>query len=472
VATTVNLTGSGGTSDNPKDGDWSDANNWSPAGVPGDGDTVNLGGGFDSNAYTVTLDTSSADLDSINIGGLGGFPTLDIQSSGILNVTNTVTVGNAFITMEGGEISANAMDLAQPDSSLSGFGTLNISDSYTGTGTIDAKGGTLEVEGDVGGNIQLKIDSAPGSDLKLDNQVGTSGNPGTVTFAPGGDGILDLTGEGRGPHGETALFHDTVVGFAAGDEIEVKGQSGDSLSYDAGTQTLTVNHGSHVEETIKLSGTYTQGDFHISAGNTDIITVNTTCFMAGTKIATPGGSVPVEALKRGDLVLTADARAVPVGWLGRQTVSTVFGDPLRVLPIRIKAGAISENVPSRDLLLSPDHAILVDGTLIQAGALVNGTSFVREDDVPQTFTYYHVEVDDHALILAENTPAETFVDNVERLAFDNWAEHQALYPEGKSITELPYPRAKSHRQVPVNIRVKLAERAQAIGAAVGGAAVA
>jgi hypothetical protein len=53
----------------------------------------------------------------------------------------------------------------------------------------------------------------------------------------------------------------------------------------------------------------------------------------------------------------------------------------------------------------------------------NGTSIVRETDVPEVFTYYHVEVDDHSLILAENTPSETFVDNVDRLNFDNWAEH-------------------------------------------------
>ena len=82
----------------------------------------------------------------------------------------------------------------------------------------------------------------------------------------------------------------------------------------------------------------------------------------------------------------------------------------------------------------------------------------------EIFIYYHVELDDHSLILAENTPAETFVDNVDRMNFDNWAEHQALYPEGKSISELPYPRAKAHRQVPVYIRVALAERAEIIGA--------
>ena len=182
--------------------------------------------------------------------------------------------------------------------------------------------------------------------------------------------------------------------------------------------------------------------------------------------------MPVEKLSRGDLVLTNDGRVLPIDWLGKQTVSLRFADKMRVLPIRIRAGALAENVPSRDLLVSPDHAILVEGALIHAGALVNATSIVRETNVPMTFTYYHVEVQDHSLILAENTPAETFVDNVDRLGFDNWAEHEALYPNGKEVAELPYPRAKSHRQVPVRTRVMLADRAQAIGADVPGAAVA
>ena len=192
---------------------------------------------------------------------------------------------------------------------------------------------------------------------------------------------------------------------------------------------------------------------------------DTICFMAGTMIRTPDGEVPIETLKRGDLVLTHDGRSVPMDWLGIQTISLRFADKMRVLPIRIRAGAIAENVPSRDLLVSPDHGLLVEGALIQAGALVNGSSIVRERSVPHVFTYYHVELDDHSLILAENTPAETFVDNVDRLGFDNWAEHDALYPTGKHVKELPYPRAKSHRQVPVSIRVMLGARAQAIGAA-------
>ena len=189
------------------------------------------------------------------------------------------------------------------------------------------------------------------------------------------------------------------------------------------------------------------------------LTAITICFVTRTMIRTPDGEVAVETLRRGDGVTTNDGQAKTVSWIGRQTVSTVFADPLRVLPIRIKAGALDENAPLRDFLLSPDHAILIGKILIQAGALVNGSSIIRETNVPTTFTYYHVELDDHSLILAENTPAETFVDNVDRFAFDNWTEHQALYPEGKPIVELPYPRAKAYWQVPAEIRQQVGRRA-------------
>lgn len=123
-------------------------------------------------------------------------------------------------------------------------------------------------------------------------------------------------------------------------------------------------------------------------------------------------------------------------------------------PVLIKANALDEGVPVRDLRLSPDHALLVDGVLVQAGALVNDVSILRETDVPATFVYYHIEVADHSLILAENTPAETFIDNADRMAFDNWNEHN-----GNAVgAEMNLPRAKAARQVPQATRARLLAR--------------
>jgi Ca2+-binding RTX toxin-like protein len=182
------------------------------------------------------------------------------------------------------------------------------------------------------------------------------------------------------------------------------------------------------------------------------------CFYPGTLIRTPGGQVAVEALAPGDLVSCLDGPARPVRWIGRQTVSTRCLHPDRVRPIRIRAGALADGVPSRDLLVSPEHALFLDGNLVAAAALVNGTSITRECDVPPVFTYWHIELDVHAVIFAEDAPAESFIDNVDRLHFDNWAGHV----DSIAMAELPCPRAKSQRQVPAATRWRLTARAAMI----------
>lgn len=192
----------------------------------------------------------------------------------------------------------------------------------------------------------------------------------------------------------------------------------------------------------------------------------TVCFLTGTRIATPTGPRPVEALLIGDTVVGADGSHRAVRWIGRQTVVKAFADPLRSHPIRIAAGALGANLPARDLLLSPDHAILVDGVLVQASALVTGTSIARVTPDGASFTYFHVELEEHALILAEGVPAETFVDNVTRRRFDNFAEYEALYGDGAAtMPEIALPRVKSARQLPQAIRGRLAARADVLRAA-------
>ena len=87
------------------------------------------------------------------------------------------------------------------------------------------------------------------------------------------------------------------------------------------------------------------------------------------------------------------------------------------------------------------------------------------------FVYYHIELEDHSLILAEGVPAETFVDNVTRRNFDNHADYEAFYGVDEVATsEMEVPRAKSARQVPRAVRERLAARSEALSVGVREAA--
>jgi hypothetical protein len=297
-----------------------------------------------------------------------------------------------------------------------------------------------------------------GSNANLGFIYEPTNNSYTTLSGPDSSGDTIFTTDGINASGEVAGYYvgsDGVSGFVYDPTtmsyVTVSGPDG---SGDNGADALGIND----------SGVII-GAYRNSSGQVLAFTADPACYCAGTLIQTPDGSAKVETLAIGDSVVTADGRTMPVRWIGRNTVSTRFADPLRVLPIRIKAGALGDSIPARDLLVSADHAVLVEDILIQAGALVNGVSILREQNVPETFTYYHVELADHALILAEGAPAETFVDNISRMGFDNWAEHEALYGSDPLILEMPYPRAQSRRQVPMEISQSLWRRACAMTAA-------
>jgi hypothetical protein len=78
---------------------------------------------------------------------------------------------------------------------------------------------------------------------------------------------------------------------------------------------------------------------------------------------------------------------------------------------------LAENVPQRNLWLSPDHALFIDNHLIPAKLLVNGLNIFQGER--RKVTYYHVELAQHAVIFAENTATETYLDTGNRHAFEN-----------------------------------------------------
>jgi hypothetical protein len=103
-------------------------------------------------------------------------------------------------------------------------------------------------------------------------------------------------------------------------------------------------------------------------------------------------------------------------WVGRRRVDAKrHPNPRSHWPVRIEAGAFAPDLPERDLYLSPDHAVYVDGVLIPAKHLLNDTT-IRQVPV-DTIVYYHVELERHDVILAEGLPAETYLDAGDRHRF-------------------------------------------------------
>jgi hypothetical protein len=99
-----------------------------------------------------------------------------------------------------------------------------------------------------------------------------------------------------------------------------------------------------------------------------------------------------------------------------------------ILPICVKAGALDENVPQRDLWISPHHAMYLEGILIEAKDLINGVSIVQAERAEKV-EYFHIELDTHDVIIAEGALSESFVDDDSRGMFHNAHEYCALYPD-------------------------------------------
>jgi Hint domain len=138
---------------------------------------------------------------------------------------------------------------------------------------------------------------------------------------------------------------------------------------------------------------------------------------AGTLIATKGGDVPAEALRPGAYVYTledGEKADRPLRWVGTLAVDLAHHPtPARAAPVRIAAGALAPGQPARDLLVSPDHAVLVAGGLFQAQALRNGATIAQAMALPK-ITYVHLELGRHGVLLAEGAAIESYLDTGHR----------------------------------------------------------
>jgi hypothetical protein len=139
-----------------------------------------------------------------------------------------------------------------------------------------------------------------------------------------------------------------------------------------------------------------------------------------------------------------------------------------VAPVRIARGAFAEAMPHRDLVLSPDHAVFIAGKLICARQLINGSTIRAEKDWTAV-EYFHVELDAHAILLAEGLPAESYLDTGNRGFFANGGMPLVLHPD--LTDESDYPERAAGSCAPfvsdqagvLPVWQRLADRAAALG---------
>ncbi|GAN79176.1 parallel beta-helix repeat (two copies) [Acidocella aminolytica 101 = DSM 11237] len=363
--------------------------------------------------------------DGILVTSTGGHNTLETNViSG--NVNNGIEIGG---DASGVTVDPNIVGLATNGQSLlEGGGNGNDGLKIDGTAHNNIIGGNQQsiipknaFSGN--GNYGVEItDNAYGNQI-FDSNIGL-GIFGKTAFGNGAGGV-SISGNAR----DNTLGGTVPQGDSAADVISGNGGNGVTLGDQTSGSTITNN----------IIGYDSKGTTPIpnkglpiapgqSTDNTIADNQTLACFARGTHIATGRGNVAVEDLVEGDLVLTLDGTLQPIRWIGQRTVDCRrHSRPEAILPVRVRAHAFGPGQPGRDLFLSPDHALFLEGVLIPVKYLMNGDSITQFRCA--RITYYHVELAWHDIILADGLPAETFLDTGNRGVFANGGKTSELHPD-------------------------------------------
>lgn len=340
---------------------------------------------------TTTIDATSLDLAGATLAGHllitrdAATPAGDPVVVNLATLIDTaalvsVTVSNGATAMLSRGVSA----ISGATSLVIDGGVLEIGGSALPTGapttvTVHPAGGELRIESSglplcaVNLSVQFSAGAAP-ANFALDFPGATS-----VTAAYDPIALRTMIGDGISAFGGIAAFGRTVT--LAGNPFGITAKEGAT-----GTKAFSKPQG--------------------SAGSL-------TCFLPGAMIATPEGERAVEALQAGDAVLAVEHGRQVIRrliWTGNQPI--VVPDDrsaAELLPVRIRRHALAEDVPHTDLLVTPEHGLLMDGRLVPARMLVNGRSILIETEM-RRYTAHHVETEPHAIIIANGLLTESYLD--------------------------------------------------------------
>ena len=387
----------------------------------------------------------------LNIGTALGTGDLTVGPGAVVNASVVNLQGG--VVLEGGLLDPTVY-IENGGSTTGGFGTVS-SQFILLEGTILSNGGksgkqTEVVQGTVVGGGTATINGSVSVNGPGILQIGTHDtieltgavlNAATTTFTdnltPTGtytvnNSVIDVVFQdttGVLQLDDIAGFAGTVTTWKAGDSFVITGGTLSNIGVSNG-DTLTV-HDSGTEagaggiDSIIFGSAIGAGGFSIVNGNT---VQAVACFAEGTRIRTEQGDLAIEQLAAGDHAVTADGACEPIVWIGHRAVNCrAHPAPEQVWPVCVRAGAFGEAVPVRDLYLSPDHAVFVNGVLVPVKLLIDGTRVVQVKR--ERVRYFHVELPRHAIILAEGLTVESYLDLGDRANFHQNGETIRLFPD-------------------------------------------
>lgn len=428
--------------------------------------------GFDAvgnNANTPTAEFLGVDLNvgDISLDNGGDRETYAVRFETTLTVTDAGTYTFTTSSDDGSKLFINGVEIVDNDG-LHGVvtetgSTFLAAGDYTVVLIFFENGGgdslSATISGDDTGNVPIDLidadivapgagsgGSAPGNDIidggDGDDFIDAGAGDDTQTGGDGNDRFIESAGDGA----------DRITDFNAGNAGSIT--DGDQSNNDFvdlrafynPTTVADVNAaGGAFDSPIdmlradaadgQIDGVIGGIDYTTQIGDVDLIlenggtpvtgtdltkdNTNVVCFAAGTLIETEAGPQLVEDLQPGDMVRTAQHGLRPVRWIGRRDLNaTDLARAPKLRPVRIAAGALGQGLPTRDLVVSRQHRMVVSSKIADrvcgvSDVLVSAIKLteidgIRVDDDIEAVSYFHILFDDHEVIFAEGAPTESF----------------------------------------------------------------
>ncbi|PLL14648.1 hypothetical protein C0V75_04330 [Tabrizicola sp. TH137] len=396
--------------------------------------------GWQSNSTNNVIESWGQGFGGVTASDGQGFIELDRES----NLVDTIWQDITTIQGESYSLSFDARNRPAVNDSFEVLVNGNVVGTYTpGQGfvtyslTFTATGSTTRIQ------FRELSTQNNGSGVLLDNIVVIEAAADAADLLDGGDGDDTLSG---------GLGADTLLGGAGNDSLlaaqgdSASGGSGDDIIRlqdlgEAGAGTISISGGDgfdqlylgglHIPSTMTRTGnkqTGFSGSFTLLDGTTVTFTgiESVVCFARGTRIRTPSGWRAIQTLRPGDLVTTLDHGPQPLRWIGSRALSpSDLAEQPKLAPVRIPADALGPGLPIRDLIVSPQHRMLLSGRLVErmfdlpeilvpAKDLVGAFGITRAA-LPAGVEYWHMLFDRHEVVAAEDAPAESLYPGPEAI---------------------------------------------------------